>query len=53
MKATGPSCFTESNVLIALFDIVSFTRYKWFFAVVTSGALVLAASGVRNLATHR
>ena len=43
VQATGPSCFTESNVLIAPFNTVSFTRYKWFNAVVTGGALALAA----------
>ena len=36
---------------MALF--VSFTSYKWFNAGVSSGAAVLAASSVRNLATHR
>ena len=39
----------SENALMALF--VSFTRYKWFNAAVSSGALALAASSVRNLAT--
>ena len=55
-RLQGPhacSCFTESNVLMAPFDIVSLTRYKWFNVAVTSGALPLAASSVRNVATAR